>query len=300
MKRIRLGISSWSTPELEKSGFYPTEARLAADRLRYYSSKFSVAEIDSSYHFFPTARNIDLWLENTPTDFAFDVKAFSLFTGQPTPLSSLPKSIRDKYGSQVKAKGNIYLHHLPEEAIDELWARFDRTVNRFHDAGKLGAVLFQFPPWFYPQTASYDYISGCRERLPGHRLSVEFRVGGWLAGQKEETLEFLRRLDIGLVCVDEPQLFRSSVPPVAEATSSLAIVRFHGRNEETWEKKGIPADEKFNYLYTERELLEWLPRIKRLAETAEVHVIFKNKHADYPLQNVNQMQSLLGATNVKG
>jgi uncharacterized protein YecE (DUF72 family) len=294
MQRIRLGISSWSTPELEKS-FYPPEVRSAADRLRYYSSRFSVAEIDSSYHFFPTAHNMELWLENTPADFAFDVRVFSLLTGHPTPLSSLPKSVRDKYRGRIQTKGNVYLHHLPAEAIDELWAICSSDVDRFQSAGKLGAVLFQFPPWFHPEPDNYAYISTCRNRLSRHRVAVEFRVGSWLEGHKEETLAFLHKLDITLVCVDEPQGFRFSVPPVAEATSGLAIIRFHGRNAETWEEKGIPADERFDYLYNEEELTEWLPRIHRLAETAEVHVIFKNKHADFPIRNVIQMQTLLDA-----
>ena len=293
MERIRLGISSWSTPELEKS-FYPTEARSAADRLRYYSSKFSVAEIDSSFHFFPTSHNVELWLGNTPDGFAFDVRAFSLLTGHPTALEALPKSIRDKYASQIQAKGNIYSHHLPPEVIDELWAVFGLTIDRFQAVGKLGAVLFQFPPWFHPEMDNYDYISACRDRLLQNRVAVEFRVGSWLEGHKEETLEFLRKLDITLVCVDEPQGFTSSLPPVAEATADLAIIRFHGRNAGTWEKKGIPADERFNYLYNEEELEEWVPKIRHLAESSEVHVIFKNKHADYPVRNVLQMQKLLG------
>ncbi len=292
MGRIRFGISTWSTPELEKS-FYPPEVRSAADRLKYYSSKFSVAEIDSSFHFFPTAHNVDLWLENAADGFLFDVRAFSLLTGHPTAPDSLPKSIRDRYADRIKAKGNIYAHHLPAEAVDELWAVFDLMVNRFHDAGKLGAVLFQFPPWFHPEPDNYQYIEDCCRRVKHCHVAVEFRVGSWLAQHKDETLEFLKKRKIALVCVDEPQGLRSSVPPVAEATSDLAIIRFHGRNADTWEKKGIPADERFNYLYTEEELMEWVPRIKRLAGTAEVHVIFKNKHLDFPIRNVQQMQSLL-------
>ena len=293
MGRIRFGISTWSTPGLDKS-FYPPEVRSAADRLKYYSSRFSVAEIDSSFHFFPTAHNIDLWLQNAADGFVFDVRAFSLLTGHPTAPESLPKSIHDRYVDRIKAKGNIYTHHLPVEAIDELWAVFGIVVRRFHDAGKLGAVLFQFPPWFHPEPENYKYLEDCCSRIRHCHVAVEFRVGSWLVQHKDETLEFLRKRGIALVCVDEPQGFRSSVPPVAEATSKLAIIRFHGRNADTWEKKGIPADERFNYLYTEEELMEWLPRIKRLAETAEVHVIFKNKHADFPIRNVTQMQSLLG------
>jgi uncharacterized protein YecE (DUF72 family) len=294
MGRIRLGISTWSTPELAHSGFYPPEAKIAPQRLNYYASRFSVAEVDSSFHFFPTGHNIELWLENTPADFAFNVKAFSLLTGHPTALESLPKSIREKYGSRIQAKGNIYPHHLPAEAIDEIWAVFGLIVGRFHDAGKLGAVLFQFPPWFHPEPGKYKYIEDCCSRIRHCHVAVEFRAGSWLVQHKDETLEFLRKRGIALVCVDEPQGFGSSVPPVAEATSSLAIVRFHGRNAETWEQKGIPADERFNYLYSEEELKEWLPRIRRLSETAEVHVIFKNKHLDFPFRNVLRMKTLLG------
>jgi uncharacterized protein YecE (DUF72 family) len=293
MGRIRFGISTWSAPELAQTGFYPHEAKTAAQRLRYYSKRFSVAEIDSSYHFFPTLHNMELWLKSTPADFSFHVKAFSLLTGHPTTLASLPKLIRDKYGSQIKAKSNIYPHHLPVEAIDEVWGIFGLVIDRFQRAGKLGAVLFQFPPWFHPEPDNYKYIADCRKRLAQHHLAVEFRVGSWLREHKQETLEFLRNLNAVLVCVDEPQGFSSSVPSVAETTSDLAIIRFHGRNVETWEKRGVPVDEKFNYLYSGEELRDWVPRIRQLATTAEVHVIFKNKHADYPIRNVNQMQALL-------
>ena len=85
------------------------------------------------------------------------------------------------------------------------------------------------------------------------------------------------------------------MPPVAEVTATLAIVRFHGRNQENWEGKDIPATEKFNYLYREDELKEWVPRIRSMAEgTKELHVIFKNKHADFPVKNAVRMKELLG------
>ena len=104
-------------------------------------------------------------------------------------------------------------------------------------------MLFQFPPWFHPEPKNFDYIASCRERLSQYQVAVEFRVGSWLDKHREETLKFLREHGIALVCVDEPQGFKSSVPPVAEVTAPLAIVRFHGRNKENWESKGIPATE---------------------------------------------------------
>jgi len=163
--KILIGISSWADTELVHSGFYPPEVKTAEARLSYYASRFPITEIDSSYHFFPTQRNLALWLENTPEGFNFNVKAFSLFTQHPTPFSSLPRTIREKYTGQIHAKGNIYLHHLPDAAVDDLWAIFVRAMESFRNAGKLGAALFQFPLWFHPEPKNYDHINNCRERL---------------------------------------------------------------------------------------------------------------------------------------
>jgi len=296
MGRILVGISAWSDRSLVESGFYPAGVKTPSDRLRYYGQEFPVAEIDSSYHFFPTRRNLELWLQNTPEAFTFDVKAFSLFTLHPTPFGSLPRGIRDSLGGLAEHKGNLYPHHLPAEALDALWQGFARSLEAIRAAGKLGAVLFQFPPWFHPSPENLDYIGQCRDRLASYRLAVEFRVGAWLDdGHREDTLRFLREHGLTLVCVDEPQGFRSSVLPVAGVTAPLAFIRFHGRNGANWEKKGIPADERYSYLYDEKELEEWVPKIAQMAEkSAELHIIFKNKHGDYPARNARQLRLLLG------
>ena len=297
MRRILVGISSWADAEFVQSGFYPAYVKTPDARLSYYASRFTVAEIDSSYHFFPTQRNLSLWLDSTPAGFTFDLKAFSLFTQHPTAYTSLPKTIREKYGDRIQAKDHVYPHHLPEAAIDELWEIFNRSVEAFKSAGKLGTILFQFPPWFHSEPRNYEYVVSCRERLSAYQMAAEFRVGSWLERRREETLDLLRKQKIALVCVDEPQGFKSSVPPVAEVTAPLAIVRFHGRNTANWESKDTMAGERFNYLYPEEELREWVPKIRKMAKEAEsVHVIFKNKHADYPVQNALQMKKLLGLT----
>ena len=280
-----------------RSGFYPPDVKTPEERLSYYASRFSVAEIDSSYHFSPTRRNLALWLENTLDGFIFDVKAFSLFTQHPTPFTALPRAIREKYGRQIHTKGNVYLHHLPEAGVNELWTIFIGVLESFRIAGKLGAVLFQFPPWFHPEPRNRDYIVSCRERLSEYYVAVEFRVGSWLDKHREETLQVLRKYQIALVCVDEPQGLKSSVPAVDDVTAPLAIIRFHGRNQENWERKGIPPTEKFSYLYSEAELREWVPRIRSMAEEArELHIIFKNKHVDFPVKNAMRLKELLGLT----
>jgi uncharacterized protein YecE (DUF72 family) len=297
MGRIEIGISSWADAELVHSGFYPAGVDTAEARLAYYSARFSITEIDSSYHFFPTQRNMALWLENTPDGFTFNIKAFSLFTQHPAPFSSLPKSIREKYGDQIQTKGNVYLHHLPDSAIDELWAITLRTIEPLKNAGKLGTVLFQYPPWFHPEPKNYDYINTCRERLLAYPVSVEFQVGIWLDKHREETLSFLRERNIALVCVDEPQGLKSSVPGISEVTAPLALIRFHGRNKENWETRSIAPSGKFDYLYSEAELKEWLPGILAMAKASEkLHIIFKNKHAGFPVENAVMMQRLLGLT----
>jgi uncharacterized protein YecE (DUF72 family) len=297
MGQILVGTSSWADSSLVESGlFYPPEVKTPAERLRYYAGKFSIAEIDSSYHFFPTRQNLALWLDNTPSGFTFDIRAFSLFTGHPTPPNAMPRSIREEHPELAEHKGNIYMHHLPPEAADKLWEIFASQAAAIESAGKLGVILFQFPPWFHPNKENYDYLTACRGRFPAYRLAVEFRTGSWLTGDNlKETLAFLRRHELALVCVDEPQGMKTSVPPVAEVTSSIAMVRFHGRNAENWEKKGIPAAERFNYLYSRDELEAWAPDLRRMAERAEkVHVIFKNKSRDFPVRNARELTEILG------
>jgi len=296
MTNIRIGISAWSDRSLVESDFYPGQVNTPAARLQYYSSQFSVAELDASYHFFPTERLLSFGLDNTPPGFKFDVKAYSLFTGHPTRLEALPRRTREAYRERITAKGNVYSHHLPAAALDELWQGFTVIMRQIAAAGKLGAVCFQFPTWFHFSPENRDYIRQCRERLDGLPLAVEFRVGSWLEeSHREETLALLRDNRIAPVCVDEPQGLPSSVLPLAEVTAPPGIIRFHGRNRETWERSDVAGDERFRYLYTELELREWLPRIAAMsAKVGELHLIFKNKHGDFPVANARQMGRLLG------
>lgn len=236
-----------------------------------------------------------LWAQRTGDKFIFDIKAFRLFTQHPTPLAALPKDVREALPAQVKGKSNVYSRDLPAELMDELWDRFERALLPLDSSGKLGVVLFQFPPWFYPGNEQRGYILSCKERLPQYRIAVEFRHNSWVNEKNiERTLNFLRDNNLPYVCVDEPQGFKSSVPPVAEATPDIGLIRFHGRNSETWEKKGISATERFNYLYSEEEIKEWVPRMRELAsKTRQLHVLFNNCHQDKAIVNARQMRLML-------
>lgn len=298
MGTIRVGTCSWTDPTLLSSGrFYPASARSAEARLRYYSSQFDLVEVDSSYYSMLSEKTSYLWTQRTAEAFAFDIKAFRVFTQHPTPANSLPKDIRQALTPELQQNRNLYYRDLPGDLADELWQRFATALLPLDTVGKLGVVLFQFPPWFYPGSQEFDYILMCKDRLSQYRLAIEFRNNVWLNQKnRSKTFDFLRRNDLPFVCVDEPQGFKSSVPPVAEATSDIGLVRFHGRNAETWEKKGLTPAERFNYLYREEELKPWADKISELAsETGEMHVLFNNCHQDKAVVNARQISFMLGS-----
>lgn len=296
MGDILVGITSWTEPTLIESGrFYPAWARTAEARLQYYASQFPVVEVDSSYYALPAEKTSGLWVQRTPDNFIFDIKAFRLFTQHPTSPKALPKDIRQALPAALLAKNNLYYRDLPPELADELWRRFASALLPLDSAGKLGVVLFQFPPWFLPGDEPRDFIAACQEKLPQYRVAVEFRHNSWLSENNiARTLGSLRQKNLIYVCVDGPPGFKSSVPPVAEATSDIGVVRFHGRNQDTWERAGITTAERFNYLYVEAELGEWVPKIKGLAaQTKQLHVLFNNCYADKAVVNARQMKLML-------
>ena len=299
--RILVGTCSWTDATLIESGaFYPPAASTPAERLRFYAENFPIVEVDSTYYGLPSERNAALWVERTPAEFTFDLKAYALFTHHPTQVRSLPKDVREALDAKARQKTNVYYRDLPPALRDEMWQRFASVLLPLDSAGKLGVVLFQFPPWFMPGSESTDYILEVKEeRLPQYTVAVEFRNNRWLSEtNRQRTLRFLAENRLPFVCVDEPQGFRSSVPPVAEATASDALVRFHGRNAEMWERKGITASERFRYLYSQDELEEWVSPIQRLAEQAErVHVLMNNCYQDFAVRNARQMAKLLGAAS---
>jgi uncharacterized protein YecE (DUF72 family) len=297
MGGILLGITGWTEPTLIKEGtFYPKGAASAEERLRFYASQFPIVEVDSTYYFPPSERNSALWIERTPAQFTFNVKAYSLLTNHPTRPESLYKDLRESLPEETLSARRLYRENLPPAVVDEVWGRFADALMPLHSAGKLGAVLFQFPQWFVIGRKSKDYVVECAERLPDFQIAVEFRHKTWMSERnQEETLSFLAEHDLPYVCVDMPQGFDSSIPPVADATSEkLALVRFHGRNDEAWERKSETAAPRFDYLYEQAELAPWVPKIKQLSSRArETHVLMNNCYRDYAVRNGRQLAALL-------
>src|SRR6266487_755796 len=237
MGRVLVGITGWTEPTLIKeSDFYPPDAKTPEGRLRFYASQFPIVEVDATYYSPPNERNSVLWIERTPPDFTFNVKAYSLLTQHPTRVDRLYKDLRETLPAELAGKKNLYADKVPGEIVDEVWQRFHDALMPLHSAGKLGAVLFQFPPWFVISRKNKSYIEECAERLRDFRVAVEFRHETWLSDRnREATLGFLEQHDLPYVCVDMPQGFDSSLPPIAEATAKdLSMVRFHGRDPVAW------------------------------------------------------------------
>jgi uncharacterized protein YecE (DUF72 family) len=279
MGEILVGTCSWTDRALVGSGWYPPGRRDAEGRLRHYAERFPVVEVDASYYALPSERNSRLWTERTPDGFVFDVKAFSLLTGHPTRAAVMPEG-------------------LPADArdagvLDAVWARFAEGIEPLRRAGRLGSVLFQFPPWFRPGRRAEAFLAGTARRTEGWPLAVEFRHPAWWREDRAEaTRALLVEYGMAAVAVDMTQTLSASVPPVTPVTSPrLSVVRFHGRST-AWGAGS--KEDRFRHAYDEEELAEWLPRLTALAERVScLHVLFNNCCGDTAVRNAETMARLL-------
>ncbi|MEV1157283.1 DUF72 domain-containing protein [Micromonospora chokoriensis] len=287
MGDILVGTASWTDRTLLDSGWYPQTADNPEKRLAYYARQFPLVEVDATYYSPPAEATARLWADRTPAGFTFNVKAFSLLTGHPTKVSALYKDLRPETD-----KKNIYPDDLPAQSYEEVWTRFLSALDPLVEAGKLGALLFQFPPWFTIKRANKQYLLEVAKRCAPLRPVYEFRHASWFDGDNaDETLTFLREHQLPYVCVDMPQGHRSSLPPVLAATADLAVMRFHGHSDK-WTSKDI--HEKFGYHYSKRELADWAPKLRELADEAgQTHVLMNNCYRDYAQTNAKTLADLL-------
>ena len=291
MGQVLVGTASWTDRTLIESGWYPPEADTPEKRLRYYARQFALVEVDATYYALPAEQTAALWAARTPAGFTFNVKAFSLFTQHPTRVAALPVDLRP--AAEKTGNDRIYLKDLDPAVADQLWERFLTALDPLRQAGKLGAILLQFPPWFPISRARKDYIVACAARAAPDRICIEFRNRTWMTpGNQEETLSFLAAHRLPYVGVDMPQGHRDSIPPVFAATSpDLAVVRMHGHSGK-WDSKDI--HERFGYRYADAELAEWAPKVRDLAQDATgTHVLFNNCYRDYAQVNAQQLAELL-------
>jgi len=217
MSQIRVGTASWTDRTLIASGWYPPEADSPEKRLRFYARQFPLVEVDATYYALPAEQTATAWAARTPAGFTFNIKAFSLFTQHPTRVAALPTDLRPAV--EKTGKDRVYLKDVDPAVTDQAWDRFLAALEPLHQAGKLGAILLQFPPWFPIGRGRKDYIVACAERVAPRRVCIEFRNRTWMTeDNQKETLDFLAAHRLPYVSVDMPQGYRDSIPPVLAVT----------------------------------------------------------------------------------
>lgn len=271
---IRIGLAGWGDhPSLWR------HARRGSGRLAEYCGWFDVVEVDASFYAIQPERMTAKWASETPDGFGFIVKAYRGMTGH--------------------ARGGA-----PYPDTASMFAAFRASIEPMRAAGKLLAVLFQYPPWFDCTREHVDKLREARALMDGIPCALEFRHRSWFeGGMRERTLAFMKREGwIHSVC-DEPRAGEGSVPTVEEATDpGLTIVRFHGRNAAGWNTGGPNWREvRYLYRYSEAELAEWAERLKRLGErSGTVCAIFNNNSGGDAADNALQLMRMLGQRPPRG
>ena len=254
--KILIGTSGFSYQDW-KGPFYP-EKLPAREMLPFYSTVFSAVEINSTYYAIPLPQNMEAMIQKTEGKMDFVVKANQEMT-----------------------------HH--REKMEKSVPPFLEALRPLQDHKVLGCVLLQFPFSFHHNPNNQDYLTQLKDRLANIPLVVEFRNRDWI---KDQTFDFLRKNGIGYCCVDEPDL-PGLPPPIVEATSSIAYVRFHGRNKTKWWKHE-KAEERYDYEYSEEELKEWVTKIKKLSQQVEkLYAFFNNHPGGKAPRNAQMMMKLL-------
>lgn len=271
---VRVGTCSWADETLTKV-WYPRNVRSGEARIRHYAERFGTVEANSTYYRLPDAELVANWAERTPEGFTMHVKAFGLMTRHPVKIEALPEDLREEM--PVDDRGRV--DRPPRELRAEVFRRFHRALEPLRERGKLGGVLLQFPSYVVFKPVSLEYLEWAIAQLEGDEALVEFRHRSWLdAENRTETLAFLESVRATHVVVDAPRTeAKNLVPTVVARTSETAYVRFHGRNASTWNKRTGSAAERFDYLYSEAELEEWVEPLGELAEASRsVFAMFNN------------------------
>jgi uncharacterized protein YecE (DUF72 family) len=258
MGEILIGTSGYSYDDWV-GPVYPEDLP-KYDWLKYYSIFFPFVELNFSYYRMPEAHSLLRMGEGVPKGFKFSIKAH--------------KSLTHEVGSAWR-----------DDA-----AAFVKEVAPFMEVERLAAVIVQLPYRFHYTPENRIYLSELLSILSPFPLAVEFRNSEWV---HERVLDQLKSRGIGFVCTDEPDL--PGLPPrAAEATSWLGYLRFHGRNAGNWWEGDNVS--RYDYLYSEDELREWLPKIRVLAEKTKVLLVaFNNHHKGQAVRNAKEMKALLDA-----
>jgi uncharacterized protein YecE (DUF72 family) len=256
---IRVGPAGWSYTDWEGT-VYPKHGS-KFDHLAYLSSFFDTIEINSPFYRIPPPNHAKSWVRRVAAnrDFRFTTKVFKGFTHDDAPIS-----------------------------MDDV-REFRNYLDPLMDANRLGAILLQFPWSFKNSDESLEKLLALFRAFDAYPKALEVRHATF---QNEEFTRFLDEQNVAWVNVDQP-LFHDSVKPSDTATGPLAYVRLHGRNYEKWFAHS-ESWERYNYLYSEKELEPWVKRIESMARNKDAYVITNNHFRGQAIVNAGEIKEALG------
>jgi uncharacterized protein YecE (DUF72 family) len=288
--RILVGTSSWADPGFVAE-WYP-QGMPARERLRWYSERFELVEVNSSFYAVPEPATVMRWAEITPDRFTFDYKLHKLLSRHSAELESLPPDLRD--GAETNARGRVKLTPEIEAAMVDATVE---AVAPLEEAGKLGALLLQLTPAFSPRKHELDELAPLIERFAPRPVAVELRNRNWVSdGRADATFAWMSEHGAAFVAVDAPPGEEFSIMPPFDAVTrdDLAYVRVHGRNTEGY-LKGKTVAERFGWEYSDEELEEIKKRAEAMAEEGvSVHVAFNNNRGRDAPTSARRFRQLLG------
>ncbi len=265
MSRIRVGTSGWSYPSGKGTWngiFYPPQpARRPRgtpkfDELAFYAEHFDTVEVNSSFYRVPTIDVVRSWAERTPCGFEFSLKLSQKFTH--------PEMFARATGGDPSQLG--------QKDVDEL----RRALDPLAEAGKLGALLAQFPASFKNDPGACGYLEWLLKAFQGHSLAVELRHRSWSDAPADATA-LLDQYEAAWVQIDEPK-FRTSIrQDLRPNARSCYYLRLHGRNAAQWWTHDSPED-RYNYLYTAEELEPFAEAARAASREVKKAYLYANNH----------------------
>jgi uncharacterized protein YecE (DUF72 family) len=243
-ERIRIGPAGWSYPDWEGQ-VYPKPKPRGFDPLAYLAQYFDTIEINSTFYRIPAPKMTETWVTRVSTNphFRFTAKLWQGFT-----------------------------HEGTASAQDE--AAFKQAMVPLREAGKLGAVLLQFPYRFHHTPENRASLRRLVDAFRGYPLVLEIRHRSW---DRPEVYEFLQELGVGFCNIDQPQV-SYSIGLTRVATSPIGYLRLHGRNAAMWFQEGAGAATRYDYRYTKGELEEIVNAVKVISHRARETYLITNNH----------------------
>lgn len=268
---IYIGVTGWG----DHHSLYPSHIK-PKDKLAEYSSHFLTVEVDASFYAVQPIKNALKWVNETPDQFRFVVKAYQGMTGHQRT-------------------------DIPFETKDEMFQAFKESLEPYQQANKLAMVLFQFPPWFDCKKENVNYLKYCKKMMGDIPIALEFRNQSWFSEKyRSSTIHFMKEQGWIHAVVDEPQAGDGSAPTVPIATdSNMTLIRMHGRNVHGWTRpKNAETnwrEVRYLYKYNEKELLEWKEHVLTLAKSSkDIIILFNNNSGGDAAGNAKDFQKMLG------